>query len=127
MELRRWTTAHVRLVHLPPAPPLHYYTSMKHRRAILLASFGSSLLVIVLLFAHPRIVKSPLEVWIGSELQRIANRFINPELHFDKLVYHSPRTVILTNLTLTSPDPLDPAKSVTILSVKTARLELANI
>ncbi|MGN6370245.1 MAG: hypothetical protein ACTHN5_18470 [Phycisphaerae bacterium] len=107
---------------------------MRRRTAIRLSFFLSlCILAITLLFAHPpteragRVIQSPIELWIGHELENIANHFINPTLHYSALTYQSPKTVIVHDLTLTAPDTLDPTKHIDILSVKTARIELAQI
>ena len=107
---------------------------MKRRTAILL-SFTLSLfiLTLTLLVARPpgdrpgHFLPSPIELWIGHELEHIANHFINPTLHYSTLTYHSPRTVIVHDLTLTAPDPLNPSRTIDILTIKTARIELAKI
>ncbi|MEI7767341.1 MAG: hypothetical protein WCJ97_07890, partial [Phycisphaerae bacterium] len=70
---------------------------------------------------------SLVEQWIASELKAIAKDYLNPELEFADLDYQYPSTVILTDLALTVPDPINPGKKVRIFAVKTARLTLAEI
>ena len=107
---------------------------MNRRNATRVSVYLSlSILAIALLFVHPpgdrpgHVLPSPIELWIGHELEHIANHFINPTLHYSTLTYQSSRTVIVHNLTLTSPDPRNPSQTIDILSVKSARIELAKI
>lgn len=70
---------------------------------------------------------SPLENWIGSQLQAIANGYINPQLSFSDLDYEYPGTVNLKNLRLVADDPANPGKSVDILGCQSATVALAEI
>ncbi len=70
---------------------------------------------------------SAVESWVGSQLLDIGGGYLQPQMHFDRLTYLRPRTIVLDNLTLTSPDPSQPERSVVILAVKRARLELTEI
>jgi hypothetical protein len=94
----------------------------------LLCSAGVLLALLILaisLYWHSG--SSAVESWVGSQLLRIGATYLEPELTFDRLTYQRPRTILLDNLALTSPDPADPQKKVVILAVKRARLELTEI
>src|SRR5437868_6081168 len=68
---------------------------------------------------------SPLERWIGAQLQKVATGYLNPTLSFNDLDYQYPSTVVLTNVKLTSADPANAGKTVDVLAVKKLTLELA--
>ncbi|MEI8198197.1 MAG: hypothetical protein WCI73_20075, partial [Phycisphaerae bacterium] len=70
---------------------------------------------------------SAIESWVGSQLLEIGGTYLEPELHFARLTYLRPRTIILDNVTLSSPDPANPGHRVVILAVQHARLELTEI
>ena len=68
-----------------------------------------------------------IESWVGTQLMEIGGSYLNPELKFDRLTYLRPRTILLDNLTLSSPDPANPGQMAVILRVKRARIELTEI
>jgi hypothetical protein len=68
-----------------------------------------------------------IESWVGSQLLSMGGSYLQPELHFDRLTYRRPRTIVVENLTFSSPDPTHPGASIVILAVKRARLELTEI
>ncbi len=68
-----------------------------------------------------------VESWVGSQLLSIGGSYLQPQLRFDRLTYQRPRTILVDNLTLSSPDPAHGGQLVVILAVKRARLELAEI
>ena len=62
----------------------------------MLTGGGAALLVAVLAFIllrHP----GSLQDWIGSQLQDVANGFLNPKLSFTDLSYQYPLNVSLKN------------------------------
>jgi hypothetical protein len=84
-------------------------------------------LLIVITVAYFRGSSAPIESWIGSQLLAIGGSYLNPELHFDRLTYQRPRTVLLDNFSLASPDPAHSGQKVVILAAKQLRLELTEI
>jgi hypothetical protein len=68
-----------------------------------------------------------IESWVGSQLLEYGATYLEPELKFTRLTYVRPRTIVLDNVTLSSPDPDHPGQTVVILAVKRARLELTEI
>jgi hypothetical protein len=70
---------------------------------------------------------SPIEAWIGGQLQAIANDYLNPRLSFTDLDYTYPGTVSLKNMRLTADDPANPGRSIDILGASTAVLTLAEV
>jgi hypothetical protein len=68
-----------------------------------------------------------LEQWIGSQIQTIANSYINPRLSFTDLDYTYPYTVSLKNLRLTADDPANPGKIVDVIACESAAVTLAEI
>jgi hypothetical protein len=70
---------------------------------------------------------SPIEAWIGGQLQAIADDYLNPRLSFSDLDYTYPGTVSLKDLRLTADDPAHPGKSVDILGASSATLTLAEV
>lgn len=70
---------------------------------------------------------SMIESWVGSQILALGGSYLGPDLHFKKLTYVRPKTILLEDLSLTAPNPADQNRIVTILSVKHARLELTEI
>jgi hypothetical protein len=68
-----------------------------------------------------------IESWVGSQLLDIGGSYLQPTLHFERLTYQRPRTIVLKNLMLSSPDPAHPGQSVVILAVRQAQLTLTEI
>ncbi len=68
-----------------------------------------------------------IESWVGSQLLEIGGTYLEPALRFERLTYVRPRTIVLDQVTLASPDPANPGHTVVILAVKRARLELTEI
>jgi hypothetical protein len=70
---------------------------------------------------------STIEKWISSQLQTIANSYLNPKLSFDDLDYQYPGTVKLKNLRLTANDPRHPGKTIDILGTEGATVVLGEV
>lgn len=68
-----------------------------------------------------------VEQWIGSQLQTIANSYINPQLSFTDLDYTYPGTVSLKDLKLIADDPANPGKKIEIIGCGQATITLAEI
>jgi|GEM_PF-2341526 len=68
-----------------------------------------------------------LEGWIGSQLQTIANSYLNPKLSFTDLDYTYPFTVSLKNLRLTADDPSHPGQPIDVIACESAGITLAEI
>lgn len=68
-----------------------------------------------------------VEQWIGSQLQSIANSYLNPQLSFDSLDYQYPGTVTLKNLKLVADDSTQVGKQIDILNATSATITLAEI
>ena len=96
------------------------------RRSVWIAAGAAALLVLGTL-GYVASGSSAIESWVGSQLLQIGATYLEPQLHFERLTYVRPRTIVLDNLTLSSPDPANPGHSVVILAVKRARLELTEI
>jgi hypothetical protein len=96
-------------------------------RRLLLAFVASVVLLTAAGVAYYFSKSTALESWIGSQLLTFTGTYINPDLHFKKLTYVRPSTVLLEDMSLTSPDPAQPGTEVTILAVKKARIELAEV
>src|ERR1700761_199550 len=101
---------------------------MKRRliRYALLAVGGGVILVGILAFIFLRNPGS-LQDWIGSQLQEIANGYLNPKLSFTDLAYQYPLSVSLNNLRLTADDPANPGHTLDIIACKRAEVALADI
>jgi hypothetical protein len=83
-------------------------------------------IVFFLLHRSGQTGSSEVEQWIGSQLQEIANSYLNPRLSFEKLDYQYPGTVTLQNLKLEAEDP-NAHNAVTILGASRATITLAGI
>ena len=70
---------------------------------------------------------SPLEAWVGQQLQLVAAAYLNPKLSFDDLDYEFPATIRLKKLRLTADDPEHPGKTIDILAASRAQIDLADI
>lgn len=70
---------------------------------------------------------SIVESWVSSQIMQTSAAYLEPELRFDRLKYRGPRTIVLKNVTLSSPDPAHPGQSVAIVAAKRVRLELTEI
>lgn len=68
-----------------------------------------------------------IQDWIGSQIQGIANAYLNPKLSFTDLRYKYPLEVSLKNLHLTADDPAHPGKKIDIIACKSALLALGEI
>ena len=84
---------------------------LKHKlRTVGLLAIGGAVVIAVagaLLWWHVgRSGTSAVEQWVGRQLQGVANAYLNPQLGFDELDYHHPRTVVLRNCRLTAVDPI---------------------
>ncbi|HET6251199.1 MAG TPA: hypothetical protein VFE47_26185 [Tepidisphaeraceae bacterium] len=71
--------------------------------------------------------KGRIEDWIGSQLQTVANSYLNPKLSFTDLTYEYPRGVSLNHFRLTADDPAHPGKTIDIIAADHAMVSLAEI
>jgi hypothetical protein len=101
---------------------------MKRRliRYALLAAGGTVVFVAVVAIIFLRRPGS-LQDWIGSQLQEIANGYLNPKLSFTDLTYQYPLSVSLKNLHLTAQDPINPGHTIDIVACRSAEVSLAEI
>jgi hypothetical protein len=99
------------------------------RRLIRIAMMaaGVVLLLALALAVYVRFRPGSLQGWIGSQLESIANSYLNPQLSFTDLSYEYPLTVSLKNLRLTAPDPKQPGHTIDIIACNHAVLSLAEI
>ncbi len=100
---------------------------MKFLKRGILICFAGAVLLIAAILIYWSTGSTSIESWIGSQLLSMCGGYLNPELHFKKITYVRPRTVLLDELSLTSPDPENAGQSVTILAVKQAQIELTEI
>jgi len=102
---------------------------MKRRliRIAILAGAGLVLLGITLTVIILHTGPGTLQDWIGSQLQDIANSYLNPRLTFTDLAYEYPLTVSLRNLHLTADDPAHPGHTIDIIACAHAVVSLAQI
>jgi hypothetical protein len=102
---------------------------MKRRliRIAILAGGGLVLLGITLTVIILHKGTGTLQDWIGSQLQDIANSYLNPRLSFTDLSYEYPLTVSLSNLHLTADDPAHPGHTIDIIACAHAVVSLAEI
>ncbi len=102
---------------------------MKRRliRRVMLGIGGLVLLGIIVLVILVEFRPRSLQNWIGSQIQDIANSYLNPKLSFTDLTYDYPLTVSLKNLRLTAEDPADPGHTIDIIACKNALVSLAEI
>ncbi|HVT81821.1 MAG TPA: AsmA-like C-terminal region-containing protein [Phycisphaerae bacterium] len=100
---------------------------MKRLKRLLFIAMGAVAALAIAVTVYYFSGSSAIESWIGSQLLRTAGTYLQPDMHFGRLTYLRPRTVIVDDLTLTSPDPAHAGKTITILAVKKARLELTEI
>lgn len=70
---------------------------------------------------------SAIEQWIGSQLQTIANSYLNPQLRFTDLDYTYPLTVSLRDFSLRAEDPANPGQPIDIIAATSATLTLAEV
>src|SRR5271163_3881888 len=95
-------------------------------RLAMLTGGGAALLAVVLAFfllRHP----GSLQDWIGSQLEEIANGYLNPKLSFTDLSYQYPLSVSLKNLRLTADDPANPGHTIDIIACDQAEVALADV
>jgi hypothetical protein len=102
---------------------------MKRRliRIAMLAGGGLVLLTIAAALIVRHLGAGTLQDWIGSQLQDIANSYLNPKLSFTDLAYEYPLTVSLKNLHLTADDPANPGRKIDIIAAQDATVSLAQI
>src|ERR1700689_3301741 len=100
---------------------------MKKRliRIAMLAGGGLVLLAITVGLIIWHMGSGTIQDWIGTQLQGIANAYINPKLSFTDLAYEYPLTVSLKNLHLTADDPAHPGNTIDIIACEHATLSLA--
>lgn len=90
--------------------------------ALLLAAGGGAGLVIL-----GGAGSSVLEQYIGEQIKRTVNGYLTPDIAFDGLDYQAPKTVVLHNVRLTSPDPDQPGTRVDIFEADSIRMELGEL
>ncbi|MGD0140305.1 MAG: hypothetical protein ABSD28_15645 [Tepidisphaeraceae bacterium] len=100
------------------------------RRLIRIAILAGAVFVLLgitltIIFLHEG--PGSLQDWIGSQLQDIANSYLNPRLSFTDLAYEYPLTVSLRNLHLTADDPTHPGHTIDIIACAHAVVSLAEI
>ena len=102
---------------------------MKRRifRIAILALGGLIGLGITLLLVARHMGSGTIQEWIGSQIQEIANAYLNPKLSFTDLAYEYPLTVSLKNLHLTADDPANPGHTIDIIACDRAEVSLAEI
>lgn len=103
---------------------------MMKRRLIRRVMVGTGVLVllgvaVLVILVHFR--PGSLQDWIGSQLEDVANSYLNPKLSFTDLAYEYPLTVSLKNLHLTAENPGDPGHTIDIIACKQAVLSLGEI
>ena len=100
---------------------------MTLRRRILLTCAAGLMAVVGAALVYLASGSSAIESWVGSQLLEIGGTYLEPKLQFKRLTYLRPRTILLEDVTLSSPDPDKPGQFVVILAIKRARLELTEI
>jgi hypothetical protein len=102
---------------------------MKRRifRIAVLALGGLIGLAITLLLVARHMGAGTIQEWIGTQIQDIANGYLNPKLSFTDLDYQYPLTVSLKNLHLTADDPANPGHTIDIIACDRAEVSLADI
>lgn len=100
---------------------------MSWRRRAAWIGAGVALTLLVAGGGYFLLWSSAIESWVSAQLLKTSAAYLDPELRFGSLEYQGPRTILLTDLTLSSPDPANPGQSVAVLVVKRARLELTEI
>ncbi|HEY1922911.1 MAG TPA: hypothetical protein VGG44_09205 [Tepidisphaeraceae bacterium] len=102
---------------------------MKKRliRIAMLSGGGLVLLAIAVSVIVWRMGSGTIQDWIGSQVQGIANSYLNPKLSFTDLAYEYPLTVSLKNLHLTADDPAHAGHTIDIIACQQATLSLAQI
>jgi len=102
---------------------------MKRRilRIAVLAFGGLVGLAITLLLVARHMGAGTIQEWIGTQIQDIANGYLNPKLSFTDLGYQYPLTVSLKNLHLTADDPANPGHTIDIIACNRAEVSLAEI
>src|SRR5258707_14951142 len=102
---------------------------MKKRilRVAMLAGVGLVLLGITIALVVRHMGSGTVQDWIDSQLQTIANAYLNPKLSFTDHAYEYPLTVSLKNLSLTAEDPARPGHTIDIIACRRAVLSLGEI
>ncbi len=80
---------------------------------------------VVLVWMLGRRGSTTIESWIGDEVARIANGYLNPQLSFTDLDYQYPLTVRLKHFRLSAPN--GPGKTIDVLAADEATVTLAEI
>ena len=93
----------------------------------MLAGGGLVVLAIAIALILRHMGAGTLQDWIGTQLQDIANSYLNPKLSFTDLAYEYPLTVSLKNLHLTADDPANPGHAIDIIACQRATVALAEI
>src|ERR1700691_4101429 len=93
-------------------------------RIAVLALGGLVGLAIVIFLIARHMGSGTIQEWIGSQLQDIANDYLNPKLSFTDLAYEYPLTVSLQNLHLTADDPANPGHTIDIIACDRAEISL---
>ena len=102
---------------------------MKRRifRIAVLALGGLIGLTVTLLLVARHMGSGTIQEWIGSQIQTIANAYLNPKLSFTDLSYEYPLTVSLKNLHLTADDPANPGHTIDLIACERAEVSLAEV
>jgi hypothetical protein len=70
---------------------------------------------------------SPVEAWVATQIQGVADAYLNPKLSFTDLDYRFPATIRLKSLRLTADDPANPGKTIDIVACDRAEIELTEM
>ncbi len=96
-------------------------------RIAMLAGGGLVVLAIAVALIVRHMGPGTLQDWIGTQLQDIADSYLNPKLSFTDLAYEYPLRVSLKNLHLTADDPANPGHTIDIIACRHAMVALAEI
>lgn len=97
------------------------------RRVVLAGSVILLLAAAAVFLVVGGVGESAVESYIATQLKKMVNDRIEPDLEFDTLDYQQPKTVVLHGVRLVSPDPDAPGKHVRIFEADEIHIELANI
>lgn len=107
---------------------------MVMRKAIRWTVLGVASVVIALVLVFSGVLmetgdqgSSDLEVYIGEQIRSAVNDVLKPQLEFTKPDYQYPKTVTIENVRITASDPMRDGRSVDIIRIRRATLELSEI